>query len=91
MTVQFQDDFNVFCVDWEKGAEQVDYDQAVANTRVVGALIAKFAEKLKHANAKYSDMHLIGHSLGAHIAGYTGKRVKTLARITGRCYIVYYI
>ena len=27
-------------------------------------------------------MHIIGHSLGAHIAGYAGERVK-VARITG--------
>ena len=29
------------------------------------------------------DVHIIGHSLGAHIAGYAGERVPGLARITG--------
>lgn len=29
------------------------------------------------------NVHIIGHSLGAHIAGYAGKRLKNLGRITG--------
>jgi predicted alpha/beta hydrolase len=28
-------------------------------------------------------MHIIGHSLGAHIAGYAGDRTPNLGRITG--------
>lgn len=30
-----------------------------------------------------ADFHVIGHSLGSHIAGYAGERVKNLGRITG--------
>lgn len=39
-----------------------------------------------HANPK--DMHIIGHSLGAHIAGFSGRKVKkgNVGRITGRYY-----
>ena len=29
------------------------------------------------------NVHLIGHSLGSHIAGYAGERVKGLGRISG--------
>lgn len=28
-------------------------------------------------------MHIIGHSLGAHTAGYAGERIEGLGRITG--------
>jgi hypothetical protein len=33
-------------------------------------------------NVTGSQVHIIGHSLGAHIAGYAGERVH-IARITG--------
>jgi esterase/lipase superfamily enzyme len=79
-----QEDVNVISVDWEKGAATTDYNQAAANTRVVGALIAQLITSLlTSAGAQFGDMHLIGHSLGAHTAGYAGKRVKGIGRISG--------
>ena len=79
-------DFNVFCVDWQNGATDFNYKKVAANTRVVGALLAQFIARLRQdTGARYGDMHLIGHSLGAHIAGYAGKREKTLGRISGKC------
>ena len=79
-----QEDVNVVIVDWEKGADRKDYSQAAANTRVVGALTANVIRKMKgYAKARYRDIHLIGHSLGAHIAGYVGERISGLGRISG--------
>lgn len=72
-------------VDWEKGAATTDYNQAAANTRVVGALIAQLITSLVTlAGARITDIHLIGHSLGAHTAGYAGERLKGLGRISGQ-------
>ena len=38
---------------------------------------------LQKTGLKLSDIHIIGHSLGAHIAGYAGQRVPGIARISG--------
>ncbi|XP_060601206.1 pancreatic triacylglycerol lipase-like [Ruditapes philippinarum] len=77
-------DMNVFAVNWAKGADNINYAQAAANTRVVGALIAQFITSL-HTNthASYETFHLIGHSLGSHISGYAGERIHKIGHITG--------
>ncbi|KAH3849336.1 hypothetical protein DPMN_091735 [Dreissena polymorpha] len=39
-----QEDLNVIIVDWEKGAGALEYNQAVANCRVVGAMTARLLQ-----------------------------------------------
>ncbi|PRD35114.1 UNVERIFIED_CONTAM: Pnlip [Trichonephila clavipes] len=76
-------DYNIIVVDWS-GGNKPPYYQATSNTRVVAAEISIVAQALeKHFGVKREDMHVIGHSLGSHIAGYVGERLKTLGRITG--------
>jgi hypothetical protein len=41
----------------------------------------------KHGVSK-NDIHLIGLSLGAHLAGYVGKEVPGIRRITGNMSVV---
>ncbi|GBN04746.1 Inactive pancreatic lipase-related protein 1 [Araneus ventricosus] len=75
--------YNVFIVDWTD-YNGMPYEQAVANTRVIGAIIAKIVNFLvKQVGISPQSVHLIGHSLGAHIAGYAGERIRNLGRITG--------
>lgn len=77
-------DVNVVVVDWKRGAMTLNYLQAAANTRLVGVIAALMVEKLNYTyNIAPSMIHIIGHSLGAHIAGYIGERVPGIARITG--------
>ncbi|KAK3602036.1 hypothetical protein CHS0354_015027 [Potamilus streckersoni] len=80
-----QEDANVILVNWIKGARLANYAQVAANTRVVGALLSVLMEALIGvAPEGYSKrMHLIGHSLGAHVAGYAGERIQETGRITG--------
>ncbi|XP_011306820.1 pancreatic triacylglycerol lipase isoform X1 [Fopius arisanus] len=77
-------DYNVIVVDWAGGSLPL-YTQATANTRLVGLEIAYL---VKHLQTNYgldtSDVHLIGHSLGAHTAGYAGEKLEgQIGRITG--------
>ncbi|XP_042207073.1 pancreatic triacylglycerol lipase-like [Homarus americanus] len=77
------DDYNVVTVDWSGGSRAL-YSQATANTRVVGLEVAHFINWLKdNALLDPKDVHIIGHSLGSHTAGYAGERVSGLGRITG--------
>ena len=65
-----------------------DVLQATANTRLVGTMGAHFLKFLHETfHLDLYHVHMIGHSLGAHAAGYAGadlrKRGRTLGRITG--------
>ncbi|XP_045160658.2 inactive pancreatic lipase-related protein 1-like [Mercenaria mercenaria] len=78
-----QGDFNVIGVDWSKGAKKF-YPKAVANTRLVGAVVAQLLTTLKDKfQMKLENLHVLGHSLGAHVAGYVGTRIPGISRITG--------
>ncbi|XP_030839226.1 pancreatic triacylglycerol lipase [Strongylocentrotus purpuratus] len=76
---------NVICVDWSTGASSKWYPTPRDNTRVVGRIIGKMVEQLvDNKGARFEDMHIIGHSLGAHIAGYAGEALGGRAgRVTG--------
>ncbi|XP_038599976.1 endothelial lipase [Tachyglossus aculeatus] len=75
---------NVVVVDWLPLAHQL-YTDAVNHTRVVGKDIAKMLDWLQEEHHfSLGNVHLIGYSLGAHVAGYAGNFVKgTIGRITG--------
>ncbi|XP_794147.1 lipase member H-like [Strongylocentrotus purpuratus] len=76
---------NVICVDWSPGASSKWYPNPRDNTRVVGRIIGKMIEQLvDNKGAWFEDMHIIGHSLGAHIAGYAGEALGgRVGRVTG--------
>lgn len=76
---------NVIAVNWQYGADNVIYAKSAANTRVVGAIIGELLKNLHSAGqTSYSKIHLVGHSLGAHICGYAGAIVGgRIAKITG--------
>ncbi|XP_042305411.1 endothelial lipase isoform X2 [Sceloporus undulatus] len=75
---------NVVVVDWLPLAHQL-YTNAVNNTRVVGKEVAKLLDWLeKKEGFQLQNVHLIGYSLGAHAAGFTGNYARgTVGRITG--------
>lgn len=63
-----------------------EYFRSAASTRNVGKNVAAVIDHMVRVyNASLSDVHVIGHSLGAHAAGYTGMFTKSgrVGRITG--------
>ncbi|KAA0203368.1 hypothetical protein HAZT_HAZT002216 [Hyalella azteca] len=76
-------DVNLICVDWENGATVPNYMRAASNTRLVGRQVGRMVESLmKATNTSLDKFHLIGFSLGAHVSGHAGKKLK-FKRISG--------
>nr|CAD7396776.1 unnamed protein product [Timema poppensis] len=81
-----RENVNVIIVDWEMGAAN-SYPAAVANTELVGRQMSLLLFDMLTLGANPAKMHVIGFSLGAHIAGCAGhilqNRGVKLGRITG--------
>ncbi|CAG5121301.1 unnamed protein product, partial [Candidula unifasciata] len=74
---------NILVVDWDGGSSNLIYFQSVANARVVAAITALLLQKLVAHGGDKASFHIIGFSLGAHLAGYIGKRLPGIGRVTG--------
>lgn len=78
-----QGDYNVIMVNWSGGATG-HYHTARLNIRVVGRQTANMMRFLVDTYSYSMAIHVIGHSLGAHAAGYAGEDFAyTVDRITG--------
>ncbi|CAH0407810.1 unnamed protein product [Chilo suppressalis] len=83
------DGASVMIVDWV-GGSQPPYGQAVANIRLIGVMTAHLIHNIYEVLglSNVDNFHFIGHSLGAHLAGYCGHALQKkfnlkLGRITG--------
>ncbi|XP_055383739.1 endothelial lipase-like [Condylostylus longicornis] len=74
----------VFMADWGSASAILYFDSRYF-VKPVGLKIAKMIEKfVRKQKIELSQIHLIGHSLGAHIAGNIGQYFNgTIGRITG--------
>lgn len=81
-------DFNVVLVDWSPLTALPWYVNSVQNGPRVGRFIARFIRFLVLSNFPLKQIHLIGFSLGAEVAGFAGKTLNEwgmkLPRITGK-------
>lgn len=78
-------DYNIIAIDWSDLCLPPFYNSAADNAQLVGYYISEMIEFLITNGADISLFHIIGHSLGAHVAGFTGSSFhpKVLPRITG--------
>lgn len=79
------DNYNIICVDWSIVIFDLAYFTARLRCKEVGNYLAELILMLAdNTNQKTDNIHIIGFSMGAHIAGYAGKRLDgQLQRITG--------
>ena len=74
---------NIYVVDWERPAA-ADYWQAASNLRVVAAQAEVVLQQFVSEGLSLDKVHIVGHSLGAHLAGKIGQRLGgQIGRITG--------
>jgi len=77
-------DCNFISVDWQKLAEGPNYPQALSNVGPVGVLTADLITFLNKQGTAIEKFHLIGFSLGAHVAGKAAATVDfVVSRVTG--------
>jgi pimeloyl-ACP methyl ester carboxylesterase len=84
---QLKGQVNVVVVDWHKASKDV-YPRSASSTQTAGKSLAEFILSLRNIYPIDSDrVHLIGHSLGAHLSAFAGKHLAqrnvTIGQITG--------
>jgi predicted alpha/beta-fold hydrolase len=82
-------DLNVVVLNWWSLARGPNYAVAARNTMEVGRSLANFLDSLirETQGAALRDLHIVGFSLGAQVAGIAAGQLETgkLLRITGTC------
>lgn len=81
---------NVIGIDWSEQSKK-SYLHAARSCKKVGEIVGDFILTLVKNNTDLlKNVHLIGHSLGAHMFGFTGKYINkmtngsSVGRITGK-------
>lgn len=82
-----QGEFNIITVDWGILAQPPCYVESSENVYVVAECAAEFLDSLytTRTDLDINNTHIIGHSLGAQIAGLMGNNLVTgkVPRVTG--------
>lgn len=72
-------------------AYDINYGVAKYKAKHIGHDIAKILKMMtRNMTVGVEGIHLVGHGLGAHIVGFTGKKLfGKIPRITGNC--IYFV
>ncbi|CAG9811887.1 unnamed protein product [Chironomus riparius] len=67
-------DLNVIVVDWSVGAGANNYITARNRVGPAGQVVGQFIDFLnENGFVQHNQVHIVGHSLGSHVAGHAGK------------------
>ncbi|CAD1476901.1 unnamed protein product, partial [Heterotrigona itama] len=73
---------NVIVVDWNKIADDVIYSRVAKSVPSVANHVAAFVNFLRSkAGLKTTNLKIVGHSLGAHVAGLSARQVGNVAEV----------
>ncbi|XP_011313672.1 pancreatic lipase-related protein 2 [Fopius arisanus] len=78
-----RDDHNVVAIDWSELAAG-NYMEVISHVEEVGNSISRGINELVKGGISPLRIHVVGHSMGAHVAGNVGRKIGfLLPRITG--------
>jgi hypothetical protein len=70
-------DVNVIALDWSAGSENLDYCIPRRRVSSVGVNLGQFLDNLlRHNSPMWKKLSIVGHSLGAHVAGFAGRTTR---------------
>lgn len=80
--------FNILVVDWSEISQTILYPLPANGTTTVGECVCDMLMQIYNSSFnKEPDIHIIGFSLGAHVAAFAGRKLMqrnfTVNRITG--------
>ncbi|CAB0012251.1 unnamed protein product, partial [Nesidiocoris tenuis] len=78
------DDVNVIGLDWSHFTKSLLYTWVVSEVPNVGQFVGEMANYLVSLGLSTSNVHLVGHSLGAHVSGFAGKRMQESGFVPAR-------
>ncbi|XP_037903884.1 phospholipase A1 member A-like isoform X2 [Hermetia illucens] len=73
---QSREDHNLLAIDWSTGAKPDYFDNAITNMKKTGASVVEALLQMHDAGLDFTKLHLVGHSLGAQMAGLIGRTIK---------------
>lgn len=73
---------NAIIMDWGPAANQ-GFSKAAAMVSAMGSYLSNFIQKLLQMGVHWHRIHLVCHSLGGHVCGFAGKKIRPrIGRIT---------
>lgn len=73
---------NAIIMDWGPAAKE-GFSKAAAMVSAMGSYLSNFIQKLLQMGVHWHRIHLICHSLGGHVCGFAGKKIRPpIGRIT---------